>query len=88
MDNAHSTGAAPVSQTDPLSSDALAKEKQRQQLNIELIASENIVSRAVLDALGHKIANKTSSWRQSRRESDESHTCNNRILFKGCRVAL
>ena len=45
--------------TDPLISDALSAETQRQQNQIELIASENIVSRAVLDALGHSVTNKT-----------------------------
>ena len=48
-----------VSSTDPVVSDALASEKARQQTQIELIASENIVSRAVLDALGHEMTNKT-----------------------------
>ena len=38
---------------------ALRKEKLRQQTQIELIASENTVSRAVLDALGSEITNKT-----------------------------
>jgi glycine hydroxymethyltransferase len=44
---------------DPLIAQALADEQLRQQNQIELIASENIVSRAVLDALGHQMANKT-----------------------------
>ncbi len=44
---------------DPLIATALADELERQQTRIELIASENIVSRAVLDALGHPITNKT-----------------------------
>ncbi|WP_343211858.1 serine hydroxymethyltransferase (plasmid) [Aliisedimentitalea scapharcae] len=44
---------------DPLVAKALASEKTRQQDQIELIASENIVSRAVLDALGHEMTNKT-----------------------------
>ncbi len=44
---------------DPLIAEALSGEKQRQQDQIELIASENIVSRAVLDALGHEMTNKT-----------------------------
>ncbi len=48
-----------VSSSDPLVADALAGEKRRQQSQIELIASENMVSRAVLDALGHEITNKT-----------------------------
>jgi len=51
--------SASVTQTDPLVADALSKEQNRQQSQIELIASENIVSRAVLDALGHEITNKT-----------------------------
>ena len=49
----------PLSASDPLVADALAGELRRQQDHIELIASENIVSRAVLDALGHAITNKT-----------------------------
>ncbi|MBB4290340.1 glycine hydroxymethyltransferase [Rhizobium leguminosarum] len=48
-----------VQGVDPLIADALASERARQQNQIELIASENIVSRAVLDALGHEITNKT-----------------------------
>jgi glycine hydroxymethyltransferase len=50
---------AAVDKTDPLIGDALAGELHRQQTQIELIASENIVSRAVLDALGHPMTNKT-----------------------------
>jgi len=45
--------------SDPLIGDALQSELQRQQTQIELIASENIVSRAVLEALGHPMTNKT-----------------------------
>ena len=48
-----------VVEADPLIGDALTNELQRQQTQIELIASENIVSRAVLDALGHPMTNKT-----------------------------
>lgn len=48
-----------VQEADPLVADALASERARQKNQIELIASENIVSRAVLDALGHEITNKT-----------------------------
>ena len=50
---------APVSQTDPLIASAIANEGQRQQDVIELIASENIVSRAVLDVQGSILTNKT-----------------------------
>ena len=48
-----------VAATDPLISDALDRELHRQQIQIELIASENIVSQAVLDALAHPVTNKT-----------------------------
>ena len=48
-----------IATTDPLIAGAQADEKKRQQSQIELIASENIVSRAVLDALGHEMTNKT-----------------------------
>ena len=48
-----------IAETDPLLAEALAAELERQQTHIELIASENIVSRAVLDALGHAMTNKT-----------------------------
>ncbi|MEM7334248.1 MAG: serine hydroxymethyltransferase [Chloroflexota bacterium] len=48
-----------LTQTDPLVADILTREAQRQIDQIELIASENIVSQAVMDALGGYITNKT-----------------------------
>ncbi len=51
--------SAPVAQTDPLIANAIAHESQRQQGVIELIASENIVSRAVLEVQGSILTNKT-----------------------------
>jgi glycine hydroxymethyltransferase len=48
-----------VHDSDPLIAGALDDERKRQRDQIELIASENIVSRAVLDALGHEMTNKT-----------------------------
>lgn len=48
-----------VTQADLTIANALKGETNRQQEQIELIASENIVSRAVLDVLGHEITNKT-----------------------------
>ena len=50
---------AGLGEVDPLLAQALQQELARQLVSLELIASENIVSRAVLDALGHPIANKT-----------------------------
>lgn len=49
----------PIGDADPIIANALNSERARQQDQIELIASENIVSRAVLDALGHEMTNKT-----------------------------
>lgn len=54
---AHFSGS--VNETDPVVAQALSGEMQRQRSQIELIASENMASRAVLDALGHEISNKT-----------------------------
>jgi len=55
--NPHFTNA--LIHQDPLLGDILQREKTRQATQIELIASENIVSRAVLEALGDTITNKT-----------------------------
>lgn len=49
----------PIDEVDTAVADALAAETRRQSNQIELIASENLVSRAVMDALGHIITNKT-----------------------------
>ena len=59
--------AASLAEVDPLLAGALDDERRRQQTRIELIASENIVSRAVLEALGHEIANKTLEGYPGRR---------------------
>jgi len=48
----------PLSAADPEIADAIGKELHRQQHEIELIASENIVSRAVLEAQGSVLTNK------------------------------
>ena len=49
---------APLAETDPEIMAAIRKELGRQQNQIELIASENIVSRAVLEAQGSVLTNK------------------------------
>ena len=49
---------ATLAEADPEIADAIAKELGRQQHEIELIASENIVSRAVLEAQGSVMTNK------------------------------
>jgi len=59
--------SAPVAQTDPLIAAAIAAEDRRQQDVIELIASENIVSRAVLEVQGSTLTNKTVEGYPGRR---------------------
>ena len=49
---------APLSEADPELAATIARELTRQQTEIELIASENIVSRAVLEAAGSVMTNK------------------------------
>src|SRR5499426_3378583 len=48
----------PLAQSDPEIADAIGRELARQRDEIELIASENIVSRAVLEAQGSVLTNK------------------------------
>jgi glycine hydroxymethyltransferase len=47
-----------LSQTDPQIASAIQNELNRQNLTLELIASENFVSRAVLEAMGSVMTNK------------------------------
>jgi glycine hydroxymethyltransferase len=57
----------PLSQSDPEICDAIRKELGRQRDEIELIASENIVSRAVLEAQGSVLTNKYAEGYPGRR---------------------
>ena len=50
--------SATLSESDPEVAGAVSRELRRQQDEIELIASENIVSRAVLEAAGSVLTNK------------------------------
>ena len=58
---------AMLAESDPEIADAIAKELGRQQHEIELIASENIVSRAVLEAQGSVMTNKYAEGYPGRR---------------------
>ena len=58
---------ASIVEADPEMADILDRERIRQCDTLELIASENIVSQAVRDALGHAIANKTVEGYPGRR---------------------
>ncbi len=49
---------APLAETDPEVADVIRRELGRQRDEIELIASENIVSKAVLEAQGSVLTNK------------------------------
>ena len=72
--NQHSTAAstqrffsAPLAETDPELAAAIRAEFDRQQDGIELIASENIVSAAVLEAQGSVLTNKYAEGYPGRR---------------------
>jgi len=58
---------ASLAETDPEMASAIAKELGRQQHEIELIASENIVSKAVLEAAGSVLTNKYAEGYPGRR---------------------
>jgi len=55
---AHTTTTRTLASADPAVAEALGRELQRQQTQIELIASENIVSQAVLQTQGSVLTNK------------------------------
>jgi glycine hydroxymethyltransferase len=50
--------SSPLAQTDPAVFAAIRRETERQEFNLELIASENYVSEAVLEAQGSVLTNK------------------------------
>lgn len=58
--------------TDPTIADIMAKEIKRQKESILLIASENVTSRAVFDALGSPMSNKYSEGYPGARVSPTS----------------
>src|SRR6185436_7568080 len=59
--------SAPLAEADPEIASAIAKELGRQRDEIELIASENIVSKAVLEAQGSVLTNKYAEGLPGRR---------------------
>ncbi|OIW19181.1 hypothetical protein TanjilG_01214 [Lupinus angustifolius] len=60
MDPVSEWGNTPLSTIDPEIHDLIEKEKRRQSHGIELIASENFTSFAVIEALGSALTNKYS----------------------------
>ncbi len=61
------TGPSPLAQSDPELAAAIECELRRQQEHVELIASENIVSAAVLEAQGSILTNKYAEGYPGRR---------------------
>src|SRR5260370_2087781 len=62
-----SSFSAPLAEADPEIARAIELELNRQRDEIELIASENIVSRAVLEAQGSVMTNKYAEGYPGRR---------------------
>ncbi|KAG0521438.1 hypothetical protein BDA96_08G160300 [Sorghum bicolor] len=60
MDAVEDWGLRPLSEVDPEVYDLIEREKRRQRSGIELIASENFTSLAVMEALGSPLTNKYS----------------------------
>jgi glycine hydroxymethyltransferase len=81
--------AAPLAETDPELAAAISGELLRQQDGIELIASENIVSAAVLEAQGSVLTNKYAEGYPGRRyyggcqEVDKAETL---AIDRACRL--
>jgi glycine hydroxymethyltransferase len=67
MNSRHHFFGASLADADPEVANSVRRELQRQQHEIELIASENIVSRAVLEAQGSVLTNKYAEGYPGRR---------------------
>src|SRR5262245_15669237 len=87
--------AAPLAEADPEIADAIGRELSRQRDEIELIASENIVSKAVLEAQGSVLTNKYAEGVPGRRyyggcqhvDVVETHAIERVTKLFGCRFA-
>src|SRR5947207_10555511 len=78
--------SATLAEADPEIADVIAKELGRQRDEIELIASENIVSRAVLEAQGSVLTNKYAEGYPGRSEEHTSELQSHSDLV--CRLLL
>ena len=58
---------SPLEQTDPVIADIIRREVERQNTTVQLIASENFTSRAVLEAQGSVLTNKYSEGYPAKR---------------------
>jgi glycine hydroxymethyltransferase len=66
-DEADSIHSAPLAEVDPEVARAIGRELERQQNTLEMIASENFVPRAVLEATGTVLTNKYAEGYPGRR---------------------
>ena len=66
-DDRHSTALPALAATDPAIAELIARETRRQETTLELIASENHVSQAVMDAVGSVLTNKYAEGYPGRR---------------------
>src|SRR3954469_22332273 len=57
----------PLSSVDPEIAEVLQRELERQQNTLEMIASENFVPRAILEATGSGLTNKDAEGRPGKR---------------------
>src|SRR5215470_2021430 len=53
-----SSMSSPLAEVDPETAEAIANEERRLAYNLEMIASENFVSEAILEAMGSVLTNK------------------------------
>src|SRR6185295_12192634 len=67
MERPAGSGLARLRATDPEIADVVARERKRQEENIELIASENFTSAAVMEAQGSVLTNKYAEGYPGRR---------------------
>src|SRR3546814_11278889 len=59
-----------MAQSDPAIAAAISKELEREKYPVEMIDSENIVSKAVLEAQGYVLTNKSAEGSPGDRKSD------------------
>src|SRR2546425_7540057 len=67
MTDPRSSPLSALARTDPAIHAAIRRETERQEYNLELIASENMVSEAVLEAQGSVMTNKYAEGYPGRR---------------------
>src|SRR5438034_7597041 len=70
-----------LEQVDPQIADAIRMETERQNDTLELIASENHVSRAVLTAMGSVFTNKYAEGDRKSTRLNSSHTVISYAVF-------